>query len=186
MKSFLIALLILGVNYYSYSQTEEENTEEGTEESFEVLDSADLNDFGFSEVDDFDISDIPAIQPMIKLGAGIATPTYMGANLGQLDVYKMIFGFSTTGVSRFINKDSSITKLRKYSDYGFLMENYNHRSDILSDYTADTRQFSFWKFGFTTSEGMGPSSSSTSRRATRWPTRASTPGRATSPSSASR
>lgn len=155
MKNFLIALIFLGLNYQSYSQTEEESTEEGTEESFEVLDSADLDEFGFSEIDDFNISDLPTIQPMIKLGAGIATPTYMGADLGQLDVYKMVFGFSTTGVLKFANKDSSTTKLRNYSDYGFLVENYNHRSDILSDYTADPRQFSFWKFGFSSSEGLG-------------------------------
>lgn len=147
MKKFLLLLLMLSLNHLAFSQEEEE--EESNEDSFEIVEEDDSFELDLGE--DFSVGSIFSSHPMIRVEGGMSNPTYLGEDLGELDHLRIIMGFSKFKTKEY--KDEA--KLREYSDYGFLIENYNHRSDILTDYTGDEKQFSFWKFGYATSEGLG-------------------------------
>lgn len=134
----------------------QEEEEEGEEDSFEIVEEDESFELDLDLDDDFSFTSLFSLYPTITVSGGIANPTYMGTDLGEVDHLKIVLGFAKFKVKEIKKKNEDEgTRLREFSDNGFLIENYNHRSDLITDYTDDARQFSMWKFGYATSEGLG-------------------------------
>lgn len=151
-KKLLMLFIILGITYTGFGQEEEEVEKNEEEETFEIFEDDDSFELDFS--DEFDFFKFKK-KPMVKVNLGIANPIYMGQDFGELDHLKLVFGFSKVKDDVVKRKDREDIILREYEDNGLLIESYNHRSDVLSDYLDDNRQFSMLKFGYSMSEGNG-------------------------------
>jgi hypothetical protein len=151
-NKLLMLFIILGITYTGFGQEEEEVEKNEEEDKFEIFEDDDSFELDFD--DEFEFFSLKR-QPMVKINAGIANPNYLGQDFGEVDHFKFIFGFSKVKDDVIKRKDKNDIILREYEDNGLLIESYNHRSDVLSDYIDDSRQFSMLKFGYSMSEGNG-------------------------------